>query len=471
MAVESTDIILRKSELQTNVASLNGGRLGRQAIVHGVRHALLPRVSKAERLAGLTSIRKFFVCNEAAGNDPAYDMRIFLSACSVAGDGYALGLGSQADKETEIDTVWCGVGTVAASVQAGETAVSLTMEAADMEFPNGGYLILADNLYGGWIPELVNVGDSLEYDEENYKWRKIANVPDITWPRGIYLGHDIILCNHRYGTVETIDIADNLHEAEQIGSGDGVNPTPTLTRLSHNTNGICGQPGKRPVVTATCGGVVRTVAVGKTGACSGYCSGGQLNMTTGEWTTPVTWTSPPDNGTAVACTYRELCYSYNGLVATVQLAGQVATAHTTSAHGCACVYAAEVAPAVLDWAETSTAGSYDEGAYPLDLDNRGTVFETWTLTFTSETAFSVAGATAGSIGSGTRATDFSPTNPKTGTPYFTLNAAGWGGGWVAGDTIVFGTNPAAVPVWIKQVVPAGIPAVSHNFVPIEYHFE
>ncbi|WP_176629208.1 hypothetical protein [Desulfolutivibrio sulfodismutans] len=52
MAVESTDILLRKSELQTNVASLNGGRLGRQAIVHGVRHALLPRVSKAERLPG-----------------------------------------------------------------------------------------------------------------------------------------------------------------------------------------------------------------------------------------------------------------------------------------------------------------------------------------------------------------------------------------------------------------------------------
>lgn len=157
-------------------------------------------------------------------------------------------------------------------------------------------------------------------------------------------------------------------------------------------------------------------------------------------------------------------------MATVQFAGTAANAHS-GAHGCACVVADEVAPAVLAWTETSTAGSYDESGYPLGLDNQGSREDTWTLTFTSDTAFSVTGATAGLVGAGYKTSDFSPLNPATGTPYFTLKTGGWGGAWISGETIVFSTCPSAVPVWIRQVVPSGTPAVSHNFVPIEAHFE
>ena len=50
--------------------------------------------------------------------------------------------------------------------------------------------------------------------------------------------------------------------------------------------------------------------------------------------------------------------------------------------------------------------------------------------------------------------DFSPTNPNSGQPYFTIDKDGWGGTWIAGNTVVFQTHPGAVPVWMKEVVPA-----------------
>ncbi len=478
MAVESTDIKLRKSALQTNTPALNGGRLGRREIVHNVRHSLLPRVTKNERTAGVTRIRKFYVCNENADGDAAYDMRICMSATSTAGDHYALGAGTQTDTEDAIDAVWCGTGMLAANVAAGATSVSVTMEASDLEFPNGGSLILMNNVWYGDSLAALNPGDSVQFNETSYVWEKIAATPDIDYPRGIVLGLDLssgrykILCVNMTTLTETVDLADNLHGAEQIGTGDGVSATPTLTQLGNHTNGICGQPGKRPFVTATCGGVARLVSVSKAGVCSGYCSGGQLNMTTGEWTTPITWTTPPDSGAAIACTYRELCYSYSGLVATVTLAGTVANMFVMeAAHACACVMADEVAAVVLSWTETSASGTYNESSYPPVLSSTGTVNDTWTLTFTSDTAFAVVGASEGAAGSGYTTSDFAPLNPATGTPYFTLQTGGWGGAWANGDTIVFSTRPSAVPVWIRQVVPPGTPAISHNFLPLETHFE
>jgi hypothetical protein len=99
------------------------------------------------------------------------------------------------------------------------------------------------------------------------------------------------------------------------------------------------------------------------------------------------------------------------------------------------------------------------------------VEDDWTLTFTSSSNFSVSGAYYGSAGTGSVGVNFSPVNPDTGEPYFTISAAGWGGAWNSGDSLTFTTHPAAVPVLLEEEVPAGTAQEPNNLVPIGSYTE
>lgn len=107
-------------------------------------------------------------------------------------------------------------------------------------------------------------------------------------------------------------------------------------------------------------------------------------------------------------------------------------------------------------------GGYDEVNYPPALNSLGAVEDTFIMTFTSPTNFSVAGLYAGALASGVIGADYAPLNSASGKPFFTLKAAGWVGAWAAGDTFTLTTHPAARPVWLRQVVPAGAAAISAN---------
>jgi hypothetical protein len=109
---------------------------------------------------------------------------------------------------------------------------------------------------------------------------------------------------------------------------------------------------------------------------------------------------------------------------------------------------------------TSTAGLLDEDN--VLGGNVGGIEQVWTCLFTSPTAFNITGDTVGAVGSGTTGAGAAPNNASFGEPYFTMQAAGFTGTWVAGDTIVFTTHPAAVPLWFKRVVPAGAAALANN---------
>jgi len=121
----------------------------------------------------------------------------------------------------------------------------------------------------------------------------------------------------------------------------------------------------------------------------------------------------------------------------------------------------DIEPSVTNWVETGS-GTYDETNFPLTLYNIGTIYDDWTLTFTSSTAFSVTGAVTGSIGAGSTLSDFKPTNGSSW--YFLLSSSGWGGSWSIGDTITFRTVHAGKALWLKEVVPAEIAAYSNNVV-------
>ena len=114
-----------------------------------------------------------------------------------------------------------------------------------------------------------------------------------------------------------------------------------------------------------------------------------------------------------------------------------------------------------NWSESREI--YDESTYPVVTNNVGTVEDSWTLTFTNGTAFTVSGANTGSISGGVIGSDYSPVNPNVGSGdyYFQILAAGWGIPQ-AGDIITFDTHHSAEGFWVKEVVPPATASQTNN---------
>lgn len=111
---------------------------------------------------------------------------------------------------------------------------------------------------------------------------------------------------------------------------------------------------------------------------------------------------------------------------------------------------------------SGTGGDYDDTTYPILVDSIGGVTDSWTITFSSSTAFSCSGTRSGSVGSGNITTSFAPSNAAFTKPYFTINSAGWSGTFAAGNTMTFNTVAASTALWFKRVVPAASAAATSN---------
>ena len=110
----------------------------------------------------------------------------------------------------------------------------------------------------------------------------------------------------------------------------------------------------------------------------------------------------------------------------------------------------------LDVLDGSPAtGTYNNTLAPVEVNNLGAVTERWAFRFTSTTAFQIIGEHVGVIGTGTINADCSPTNPATGTPYFTILETGWGSGWSVGNIVRMNTVGAQFPVWVARTVQQG----------------
>jgi hypothetical protein len=107
--------------------------------------------------------------------------------------------------------------------------------------------------------------------------------------------------------------------------------------------------------------------------------------------------------------------------------------------------------------KSSPAGTFTDNIVNYDL---GASYDAWTVTFSSATAFTVAGATAGTIGSGTVSTTFAVAH--WGSYYFSIPSTCWGGTWANGDTLTFTSYPSAEGIWFKEIVPAGAASYSGN---------
>ena len=145
---------------------------------------------------------------------------------------------------------------------------------------------------------------------------------------------------------------------------------------------------------------------------------------------------------------------------TITLTTPLANGYSASVRVCSVIVKGDVLPSLTNVKVTSTGGTFDQNA--VVLAPRSTIYDTWTVTFTTATAFSVSGATSGSVGSGTVGSAFAPNNASFGGPYFTLGNGAFTGTWQAGDKLTFTTVPAAIPLWLRRIVPANTMTYANN---------
>lgn len=116
-----------------------------------------------------------------------------------------------------------------------------------------------------------------------------------------------------------------------------------------------------------------------------------------------------------------------------------------------------------EWSDSPTApdttGQYDDINYPIGMSNNGAITERWRLEFVSTTTVNVIGERFGQVlTSASINSDIAPINPATSTPYFTIDADGWSGGWDIGDIVRFNTLGANDPIWlIRSTQPGDAP--------------
>ncbi|NOQ30251.1 MAG: hypothetical protein GQ570_03915 [Helicobacteraceae bacterium] len=160
--------------------------------------------------------------------------------------------------------------------------------------------------------------------------------------------------------------------------------------------------------------------------------------------------------------------SYAGDVATIAITPVLSAAYAAANTRVSSVIEVGDIGTVVTAASVTSAstGAYDDTTYPIALSNVGCIEQDWTLTFTDATSFTVSGSVVGAIDTGTTSTQTVPVNPDFSQPYFTLEANGFSGGFLAGDTITFTTSPAAYPIWYRRDVPAASASLAANSVTI-----
>ena len=105
----------------------------------------------------------------------------------------------------------------------------------------------------------------------------------------------------------------------------------------------------------------------------------------------------------------------------------------------------------VTWADATVGNpapaTYNDGAFPVVVTNQGAMTERFALrVLTGGTDVEVIGENVGNLGTFSRNTAIAPINPISAVPYFTLAAAGWGAGWVPGNTLFLSTVGTYYPM-------------------------
>lgn len=105
----------------------------------------------------------------------------------------------------------------------------------------------------------------------------------------------------------------------------------------------------------------------------------------------------------------------------------------------------------------ATTSKYDEINYPIQIDNKSSTSGRWAIIFTGPTTVKVAHEKLGIVQDNISISidHVSPINPATGAPYFTMDKAGFGAGWIANNVIRFNTDSGDANMWVIRTIQSG----------------
>lgn len=480
MAVERSDIRFVKSATVTDT-SANGGKLSYTQVQNRVKYNLFPRVTRPERVAGITRFRKEFIWNREASGETAFDIMVYIILPSLADDHFRIAAGDQTDTQYDVVTgdpdgyKWFGGGALNAGVSAGDSSIDIMFEDDDVDLENGQMLCLNSHfMLSQDVDSAVRAFNQVYWN--GTKW-VVQSAPtedqEDVYPYGTciqLLGGDLanIFSYNSDGDLE-------YHRIDDPTYTENMSPAPTGGVYSYTLT-VANFPILRESVSIeyTVSGSDYTVTDDGDGNITGsFISVGSVNYDTGYIALTFTAPNNPTAGTQIVVTYHENVVSWAGNVATVQLEDTLLNdflSVNTKVGMCL-----ELGDLIASIEEISTTFGNPSASIDTDEmygDNLGSVEDTWTLSFYSTTQYSVVGSAIGSVGSSQISSNFNPTNADQSAPYFTIPTTAWDGtSYQAGDVVIFKTHPAAAAIWWKEVVPSATDPFSNNVVMLEAYIE
>jgi hypothetical protein len=454
------DIEYTKALTDTNTAA-NGGRMSYLAILSTVKHALFDRVSRQDRINGATFYKKAILRNKSAANDIAYALAAYLLYPTPGGDRIYMAAGTQIDAQGDLTSAykWYGSGKLNADVTAGAKTLSILFKSNDYYAENAGKIVIDSNfMVSQTVDSAVNPFEFVQYSTGLSKWIR-QDPPDVEnenmYPYGIFLGGGVVYSENTNGKRQLLTLQNNAYTDEVLAAANGSQTTFSNLAAAHGPINAASL-----IVKYTVGAVPYTATESGGGILTGtYLTGGSVNYETND--IDLVFSTAPDNSTNIKADYTANARSWSGNVMMVkvneQASNNMAAANTYVGF---CLPSVDVKTSLTSASKISASGVFD--STKITLNNRGTVYDIFTITFTSATAYTCTGLYWGSVGTGTVSGVCAPTNTGVGQPYFSAAVGTFTGTWQAGDTAAFTTNPSALPIWFKQVVPANTDQYSNN---------
>ena len=471
------DLIFVKSVNVTDTDN-NGGRMGYNQVVNRIRFNIFPRVTKTERANGLTRYRKIFLWNREETDEPAFAPLVYLiHPTPASSERVYLALADDTDTQQTIvnnpnSYRWTGCGQLHVDANSGDHSIEVEFEDADY-FVNNEMVIVLSSHFMIDQPMDLSVRPFAQVWWNGSKWvpqnAPSADQEDV-YPYGTCLSIDYVTLR---GTVFSYSAEGHLEFHRVAHSTDTVNSNESADGVRTDFT-FDAPPENLPLspyhvtITFTSGGTPYSGTDDGHGNFTGLHVSGTVDYDTGH--ASVTLGPAPDAGTAVTMIHAKRRCSWIGSVCTIELdSGLLNDFSRNNTYVAACFEGRDLIPSKEVQSISSGLGDYDLDHFI--VHNKGTVYDTWTFSFTSSTSFTCTGSYSGDVGSGNIGSTFAPTNPDTNSPYFEVEPQFWGGTWQANDKIVIVTYPSSQGYWLKEVVDAGAAAFQYNYFMIETYIE
>lgn len=473
MTIARSDLKFVKSATVTDT-SANGGRMSYIEVLNRTKYNLFPRVTKPERMSGITRYRKEFVWNANSSNETAFDVLAYLTLPSLAGDAFRIAAGTQTDIQNNIDSTykWYGSGHLSSSVNAGDNTISIDFEDTNVNLENGIMLAINSHiLLNEDINSTVKPLDQVHWNESQWVSQTAPSIEaEDVYPYGTCLellgGNKANIFSYsnnghlEYHYIDTTVSTENMTPAP-----DGSTTIFTLTCPNHPIK------AGEVHVQYTIGTFVYDAYDNGSGVITGtnITTGSTVDYETGVMS--ITFSTAPDNWSDIVVEYQKNNVSWTGNTVVVKLADTLLNNYTTANTIIGmCLSLGDLEPTKEPISENLSGGTFEEDK--IVLANKGTIEQRWTLTFLDGSNYTCVGDTVGSVGQGVYTGLFAPINPDQGSPYLEIPSTCWVNlNAVAGNTVVFDTHPSSFGIWWREYVPSSTSAYSNNITLLELYVE